>query len=303
VIRGSDNLGPLMAATALTGAVRATRPRQWVKNILVLAAPVAAGRLFEPGVLVPTLLAVVAFCLVASAVYLLNDVSDVDEDRRHPVKQHRPIAAGLISPRLATLLAVAAGLAGLVLGFAIRFELGLTLVVYVALQVAYSWWLKHQPVLDLACVAAGFLLRAVAGGAATGIPLSQWFLLVASFGSLFMVSGKRYSEMRSLGADAGTRRALEGYTVGYLRFVWGLSTAVTLMTYSLWAFEMDPPGDSGVPWNPISIAPFVLGTLRYAVHIDAGEAGEPEDIVLHDRVLQGLGVIWLATVCAGVFGA
>ncbi len=292
-----------MAATALTDAVRATRPRQWVKNVLVLAAPVAAGRLFEPGILVPTLLAAVAFCMVASAVYLLNDVRDVDEDRRHPVKQHRPIAAGLITPRVASGLAVLAGIAGLVLGFAIRPQLGLTLVSYVALQVAYSVWLKHQPVLDLACVAAGFLLRAVAGGAATGIPLSGWFLLVASFGSLFMVSGKRYSEMRSLGADAGTRRALEAYTAGYLRFVWILSTSVTLMTYSLWAFEMNPPDDSGVPWNPISIAPFVLGTLRYAVHIDAGEAGEPEDIVLHDRVLQGLGVVWLVTVSAGVFGA
>ncbi len=290
-----------MAATTLTGAVRATRPRQWVKNILVLAAPVAAGRLFEDGVLVRTLLGALAFCLVAVGTYLLNDVSDLDEDRRHPVKMHRPIAAGLVSPRFAVTLALTAGVAGLALAFGVRLQLGITLVVYVALQLAYSWWLKHQPVLDLACVAAGFLLRAVAGGAATGIPLSQWFLLVASFGSLFMVSGKRYSEMRSLGVEAGTRRALEGYTVGYLRFVWGLSTAITLMTYSLWAFEMTP--HTGVPWHAISIAPFVLGTLRYAVHIDAGEAGEPEDIVLHDRVLQALGLAWLVVVCAGVFGA
>jgi decaprenyl-phosphate phosphoribosyltransferase len=293
-----------MAATVipgLTGAVRATRPRQWLKNVLVLAAPVAAGRLFEDGVLVRALLAAVAFCLVAIGIYLLNDVGDLDEDRRHPVKQHRPIAAGLVHPRFAVVLAVVAGAAGLTLGFGVRPQLGISLLVYVVLQLAYSWWLKHQPVLDLACVAAGFLLRAVAGGAATGIPLSQWFLLVASFGSLFMVSGKRYSEMRSLGVEAGTRRALEGYTVGYLRFVWGLSTAITLMTYSLWAFEMNP--GAGIPWHAISIAPFVLGTLRYAVHVDAGEAGEPEDIVLHDRVLQALGAIWLAVVCAAVFGA
>jgi decaprenyl-phosphate phosphoribosyltransferase len=291
-----------MAVTNVVGAVRATRPRQWLKNVLVLAAPLAAGRLFETGVLVPTLLAAVAFCLVAGAIYLVNDVRDVAEDRRHPVKQYRPIAAGLVHPRSALLLATTFAVAGLVLGFAIRLELGITLVAYAALQLAYSYWLKHQPVLDLACVAAGFLLRAVAGGAATGIPLSQWFLLVASFGSLFMVSGKRYSEMRGVGAAAGTRRSLEGYTDSYLRFVWVLSTALTLMSYSLWAFEMDPPGDR-VPWPPISIAPFVLGILRYAVHIDGGEAGEPEDIVLHDRVLQVLGVVWLAVVCAGVFSA
>jgi decaprenyl-phosphate phosphoribosyltransferase len=291
-----------MAVTTVTGAVRATRPRQWVKNVLVLAAPLAAGRLFEPGILVPTLLAAVAFCLVAGGVYLVNDVRDVSEDRRHPSKQHRPVAAGQLTVRTALLTATILGAAGLALGFGIRVELGVTLIVYAVLQLAYSYGLKHQPVLDLACVAAAFLLRAVAGGAATGIPLSQWFLLVASFGSLFMVSGKRYSEMRGVGAAAGTRRSLEGYTETYLRFVWALSTALTLMSYSLWAFEMSPPG-AEVPWHPISIAPFVLGTLRYAVHIDAGEAGEPEEIVLHDRILQLLGVIWLATVCAGVFGA
>lgn len=287
-----------MAATTVVGAVRATRPRQWVKNVLVLAAPLAAGRLFDHGVLGPALLGMVAFWLAAVAIYLLNDVRDVTEDRRHPVKQLRPIAAGLVSPRTALLLATVCGVVALALGFAIRTELGITLVSYAALQIAYSYGLKHQPVLDLACVAAGFLLRAVAGGAATGIPLSQWFLLVASFGSLFIVSGKRYSEMRGVGAAAGTRRSLEGYTESYLRFVWVLSTALTLMSYSLWAFEI---GDT--PWSPISIAPFVLGILRYAVHIDTGEAGEPEDIVVHDRVLQILGVLWLAAVCAGVFGA
>jgi decaprenyl-phosphate phosphoribosyltransferase len=288
--------------SAVTSAVVATRPRQWAKNVLVLAAPLAAGRLFEPDVLVPTLLAAVAFCLAAGAIYLLNDVRDAEEDRRHPVKQLRPVAAGQLGARPALLLATILGVTALVLGFAIRLELGITLVAYGVLQIAYSYGFKHQPVLDLACVAAGFLLRAVAGGAATGIPLSQWFLLVASFGSLFMVSGKRYSEMRGVGAVAGTRRSLEGYTESYLRFVWALSTALTVTSYSLWAFEINPPGEH-VPWPPISIAPFVLGILRYAVHIDAGEAGEPEDIVLHDRVLQGLGLVWLAVVCAGVFNA
>ena len=285
-----------MAATTVVGAVRATRPRQWVKNVLVLAAPLAAGRLFDADVLAPALLGMVAFWLAAVAIYLLNDVRDVTEDRRHPVKQLRPIAAGLVTPRAALLLATGCGVAALALGFAIRAELGITLAAYAALQIAYSYGLKHQPVLDLACVASGFLLRAVAGGAATGIPLSQWFLLVASFGSLFIVSGKRYSEMRGVGAAAGTRRSLEGYTESYLRFVWVLSTGLTLMSYSLWAFEI-----GAEPWSPISIAPFVLATLRYAVHIDTGAAGEPEDIVLHDRVLQILGLVWLAAVCAGVF--
>ncbi len=167
------------------------------------------------------------------------------------------------------------------------------------IQVAYALWLKEQPVIDLAIVSAGFLLRAIAGGVAVDVPLSQWFLLVASFGSLFMVAGKRYSELRSLGNEAGTRRTLEEYSVSYLRFVWSLAAAVTITAYSLWAFEIR--NDSGVDWQAISIAPFVMGLLRYAVDIDRGLAGEPEEAVMRDRVLQVIAVSWLTIFAIGVY--
>ncbi|MEU2347447.1 decaprenyl-phosphate phosphoribosyltransferase [Modestobacter sp. NPDC049651] len=283
------------------GFVRSLRPRQWVKNVLVLAAPLAAGRIFEGDVLGPTLVALVLFCLASSAVYLVNDTIDVEEDRRHPRKRYRPIAAGLV-PRpaavamAAVLFAVALTAAALLTRPALAWVLGS----YVVIQLAYCLFLKNQPVIDLAVVASGFLLRGIAGGVAAGLFLSQWFLLVAAFGSLFMVSGKRYSELVLIGDAAATRKTLREYSASYLRFVWSLSAGVACTAYSLWAFEMADTQD-GVPWATISIAPFVLAVLRYAVDVDKGTAGAPEEIVLGDRVLMVLGALWAVIVCVGVF--
>jgi decaprenyl-phosphate phosphoribosyltransferase len=286
----------------ITAPVRAMRPRQWVKNVLVATAPLAAGKLLASDVLVHVGLAFVAFSLVSATVYLINDVRDVEEDRLHPRKRFRPIAAGELSASTALALAALTGVLGLGIGFWTAVPLGVTLAIYLVLQVIYSFFLKHLPVVDLAMVASGFLLRAIAGGVATGIELSQWFLLVASFGSFFMVAGKRYSEMKAIGADAGTRKSLGRYSESYLRFAWMLSAVMVLISYSLWAFEnkgLHPV--LGVPWTAVSIAPFTLGLLQYALEVDAGNAGEPEDVVLHDHVLQGLGLVWLAVISLAVF--
>jgi decaprenyl-phosphate phosphoribosyltransferase len=169
----------------------------------------------------------------------------------------------------------------------------------VVLQVAYCLALKHQSVLDLAVVASGFLLRGIAGGVAAGLLLSQWFLLVAAFGSLFMVAGKRYSELQQVGDEAGTRRTLQGYSLSYLRFVWSLSAGVAVTAYSLWAFELGED-HRALPWATLSIVPFVLAILRYAVDVDKGAAGTPEEIVFRDRVLLALAVLWALTVAPGV---
>jgi decaprenyl-phosphate phosphoribosyltransferase len=304
VVAGAPPATPAQAAPAqvgvVRGLVRSTRPRQWVKNVLVLAAPLAAGSLLRPDVLVPTLVAFVLFCGVSSGVYLLNDVRDVEEDRRHPVKRFRPVAAGVVPVGLGVVTGVLL-LAGALTAAALltRPALAIVLGSYAAISLAYSFFLKDQPVIDLAVVASGFLLRGVAGGAAAGIALSQWFLLVAAFGALFMVAGKRYAELVALGDQAATRRSLREYSASYLRFVWSLSAGVTCTAYSLWAFEL-MEDDRGFPWQTISIAPFVLGLLRYAVDVDRGEAGAPEDIVLRDRVLLGLGVVWAVSVGLGV---
>ncbi len=281
--------------------LRAMRPKQWVKNILVFAAPVAAGALFDPRVLINSLWAFVSFSLISASIYLINDVRDVDADRLHPKKRFRPIAAGELGPRTATILAAVTMIGSLALGWWVAPMLGITLAVYWVLQVGYSMFLKHQPIIDLAMVTSGFLLRAVAGGVASGIELSQWFLLVACFGSLFMVAGKRYSEMKELGSEAGTRASLERYSLSYLRFVWAISCSIVIMSYSLWTFEHRENEPWGIAWTTISIVPFTLALLRYAMDIDAGNAGEPEDVVLNDRVLQGLAVLWMIPLGIGIF--
>jgi decaprenyl-phosphate phosphoribosyltransferase len=297
----SESTEVAVRRSRVPATVRAMRPRQWVKNLLVLAAPLAAGRLFEPAIIKGAALAFVVFCLVSAAVYLVNDVRDVEEDRQHPTKRFRPIAAGEVKPATALTLAVVLGVCGLALAFFVSLPLGITILVYVVLQLLYSAYLKHLPVVDLAMVASAYLLRAIAGGVATGIPLSQWFLLVAAFGSFFMVAGKRYSEMKSLGSDAGTRRSLTRYSESYLRFAWMMSAVMVLISYSLWAFENRGTGTLGIPWTAISIAPFTLALLQYALEVDAGTAGEPEEVVLKDRVLQGLGLVWLAVISIAVF--
>lgn len=246
----SESLPVPSPTSALPAWLRAMRPKQWVKNVLVLAAPVAAGRLFEPAVAIASAWAFLAFALLSASIYLFNDIRDVAADRQHPRKRFRPIAAGELSIPVAYVLSAVCLIAALGLAFWVRPALGITLVIYWVFQVGYSLFWKHQPIVDLAMVAAGFLLRAVAGGVASGLPLSQWFLLVASFGSLFMVAGKRYSELRGLGAEAGTRAALERYTESYLRMAWSVSAGLVIMSYSLWAFDADLVPLWGCPGRP-----------------------------------------------------
>ena len=286
----------------------AMRPRQWLKNVLVFAAPLAAGSILEPDVLWPSIGAFVAFCLLSSATYLMNDVKDAPVDRVHPVKRRRPMAAGELTTT--TALVVAAVLAVLAMALAVWISTALAgvLLAYACVTSLYSLALKNEPVVELVLLAMGFLLRAIAGGAASGLPISQWFLIVAGFGSLFMAAGKRFSELeRSSGsgtADAPTgqaRRSLAGYTTTYLRFVWGSAAGIAITGYCLWAFEVSL-APSSLPWAAWSVLPFVMAILRYAVDIDRGAAEAPEDVVLHDRVLLVLGALWLVLFSMGALG-
>jgi decaprenyl-phosphate phosphoribosyltransferase len=292
--------------SAPSALIAALRPRQWLKNVLVFAAPLAAGSLLEPDVLVPSLVAFVAFCLMSSATYLVNDVRDAESDRAHPTKRSRPIAAGHLSPRAAIAAAVVLVLVSL--GLALWVNAGLlgVLLAYAAFTLSYTLFLKHEPVIELALLSMGFLLRAIAGGVAAELPISRWFLIVAGFGSLFMAAGKRFSELEHAtrdvnGAAEHTRRSLAGYTPAYLRFVWGTAAAVAITAYCLWAFEVGL-AESSFPWAEWSVLPFVLAILRYAADVDRGEAEAPEDVVLHDRVLLAMGVAWLVLFGLGALG-
>ncbi|MEO6792958.1 MAG: decaprenyl-phosphate phosphoribosyltransferase [Mycobacterium sp.] len=289
-------------ANLFSGVIKAMRPRQWVKNVLVLAAPLAAlgGDVHYDYADVGSkaLVAFVVFCLAASSIYLVNDARDVEADRAHPTKRFRPIAAGVVPAGLAYALAALLGVASLAISWWLTPNLALVMAIYLAMQLAYCFGLKHQAVLDICIVSSAYLLRAIAGGVAAQIPLSQWFLLVMAFGSLFMVAGKRYAELQ-LAAQTGAkiRKSLERYTDTYLRFVWTASATAMLVCYSLFAFERDHGAGS---WYAVSIIPITVAILRYAVDVDGGMAGEPEDILRRDRVLQLMALAWIGTIGAAV---
>lgn len=286
--------------------VKGLRPKQWVKNVLVLAAPLAAGtEAWTSRTALDVLLAFVVFCFGASSIYLVNDARDVDSDREHPTKRFRPIASGMLPINLAYAMAVVLVVAALGLSFLATdgFALALVIGIYIALQLGYCFGWKHIPVIDIALVSSGFMLRTMAGGVAANIDLSQWFLLVAAFGSLFMASGKRYAELL-LAQETGAkiRKALEGYTATYLRFVWTLSATAVVMSYALWGFQLSNSVEGAAAvWYQISMVPFVIAILRYAAKVDGGHGGAPDEIALEDRVLQMLAAAWILCIVLAVY--
>nr|WP_246315541.1 decaprenyl-phosphate phosphoribosyltransferase [Kineococcus aurantiacus] len=281
--------------------LKTARPRQWVKNVLVVAPLLPAGAAQLTGeAFAGAGVAFVVFCVIASAVYLVNDAKDVEADRAHPRKRFRPIAAGVVSPGAAYATAVVLFVVGLGVSALWDPYLAVVMAVYAAIQLAYCFGMKHEPLIELASVASGFLLRALAGGVAAGIQLSSWFLLTTAFGSLFMAAGKRYAEARQ-GEETGraVRKVVQKYTQTYLRFVWTLSATVVVTAYSLWSFQVLAP--SSPAWSVISIIPFVLAILRYAIDVDRGEAEEPEELALHDRVLLVLALSWVVVLLLAVY--
>jgi decaprenyl-phosphate phosphoribosyltransferase len=276
------------------------RPRQWAKNVLVFGAPATGAALLKPPLLARATLAFVAFCLVSSGMYYVNDVVDRAADRSHPRKRMRPIAAGKLPVGLALAVAVVLVAAGLTVAvWGAGPKLGGVVAAYVVLSLGYTLALRAIVLVDLAAVAGGFVLRAVAGGVAVGVPLSSWFLLVACFGALFIATGKRRAEHRYLGQSRGDhRKTLEEYSEPFLRYVMTSSSTVTITAYCLWAFE----GASGRSLAAaLSILPFVMGLYRCAMLLDAGSGGAPEEVVLRDRPLQLCGLLWVLLVAVGVY--
>jgi len=286
----------------LPALVRLARPKQWLKNVLVIAAPGAAGVLGEPTALFHTAIAFVCFCLAARGTYFINDALDVEADRRHPTKRFRPVASGEVAVHTAFAGGGVLMVAAIALAFVARWPLAVCVGAYVLQTMVYSLWLKHEAVLDLACVASGFVLRTIAGGLAVGVAISPWFLIVAGSASLFMVTGKRHAELVELGEGAtGHRRALEMYSRSFLNYVRSVASSVTVVAYCLWAFEKSSTVGNPV-WFQLSIVPFVLWILRYALLLEQGGGGAPEELVMSDRVLVVLGAVWAVLFAIAVKG-
>jgi decaprenyl-phosphate phosphoribosyltransferase len=280
---------------------RQARPKQWVKNLLVFAAPGAAGVLDHGPSLWRSVLIFVAFCLASSGTYFWNDLLDADSDRNHPTKQHRPIASGAIPTTIGRLVGTVLLMVGIGLAAAIRWEAALVVAGYVLLTSLYSLVLKHIAVVDLIAVAGGFVLRAVAGAVATDVHMSKWFSLTISFASLFIVAGKRYAELRDLGDAAQTRSTLDDYSLGFLRIVLSVSCGAALVTYCIWAFDTRERAGTTWPFYELSIIPMGTALLRYTLILEQGHGAAPEEIFAHDRVLQILGLIWLTVFGIGVY--
>jgi decaprenyl-phosphate phosphoribosyltransferase len=310
---GEPGAGPRAGGvlSLLAGLVRLARPRQWTKNLLVFAAPAAAGVLDNTGPALDAFIAFVAFCLAASGTYYINDARDAEADRLHPTKRNRPVASGVVPVTVAYVGGAVLLAASVAVAFAATPELAATILGYVALTTAYSTVLKNVAVVDLVAVAAGFVLRAVAGAAATDVPISDWFFIVTSFGALFIVSGKRGAEASEMAeatsADAGRfRPVLSAYSESYMAYLRSVTSGAVLVAYCLWAFEKAESAlnTSSIPWYQLSILPFVMAILRYALVLDKGDRGSaPEDIILGDRTLQCIGVVWAIVFAVGVYTA
>jgi decaprenyl-phosphate phosphoribosyltransferase len=296
----ADDVDTSEPTSVARGLIKLSRPRQWIKNGLVFVAPAAAGVLLHWNDLWHAAAAFGIFCLAASGTYFLNDAMDAEADRLHPTKRFRPVAAGVVPTALAIAIGVAALAVSVGLSIALAGQdLAVVMALYAAVNIGYSMGLKNEPILDLALVSAGFVLRAVAGGVATGVVLSNWFIIVTSFGSLLVVTGKRSGEKKLLSGvqvdQASVRQTLSLYTPEFLRTVRTLSAGVTVTAYCLWAFERTAAVHNGHHpiWFELTIVPFVIAILYIVRLLDSGAGAAPEELAIHDHRLQIFALSWI----------
>jgi decaprenyl-phosphate phosphoribosyltransferase len=287
---------PARATPVLTCAVallEASRPVQWAKNLLVCAAPLAGGVLLRPAVALDTLRSFVAFTLAAVGVYLLNDVLDVDRDRLHPVKRSRPVASGRLPMRVAVAAAVVSLLTAGTVPLAAGHPAAAAVVAgYVGLSLAYAVSLKHVPVIELAVLASGFLLRPLAGAFGTGVEPSTWFLLACGLGSATVAIGKRYAELRALGVAAvRCRPVLAHYRLHVLDLARSVTAAGTAVVYLGWALTRS--GRPATVAATASAVAFAGALARYVACNRRGIGEAPEELAVRDRPLQAFGAAWL----------
>ena len=274
------------------------RPEQWTKNLLVLAGVVFGGRLLEPPAVAIALAAFAIFCALSGAVYLFNDVADREADQNHPLKRERPIASGQLSATSAVTAGVVLGIAGVATAFSIGTQFGIVAAAYLAAQILYSFGLKHVVIVDVLMIAAGFVLRAIAGAVAVNVPIGHWLLVCTTLLALFLALSKRRHELTLLaGGATDHRRILEEYSPYLLDQMIGVVTSSTLIAYTVYATSSDTAARLGTAKLGLTI-PFVLyGIFRYLylVHQKRG-GGSPATMLLTDRPLLGCVALWAASV-------
>lgn len=265
------------------------RPRQWLKNLVLLFPPLFGGVLFTSEVFLEVALPVLAFCLASSANYAFNDALDAEKDALHPTKKYRPVPTGKVSKNSALLLSGLLLVTALATAICASWAFTVLLTAYVLLMGSYSLWLKHIVLLDIFCIAAGFLLRLEAGGVAAAVPISSWLFLSVFFLAVFLSTGKRFSEKLVLDDEAPLhRKTLACYPEGYLDGLMLMTGAATMLTYALYTIGHG---------NLIYTVPLCcLGLFRYLYWIKIGNNGDPTDALLKDKFLLGISILWLLAV-------
>ncbi len=291
------------AGALARGIVRSVRPKQWAKNVLVFVAPGAAGVLLKPHSLLQACWAFVVFSMAAGSCYLLNDVLDVEPDRRHPRKSKRPIAAGIVPIPVALLLSIVFGLGAVGLAVWRTPKFGLIIALYLVLTTLYSSYLKHQPVLDIVGLSSGFVLRLLGGGYATDVAITDWFLVISAFGAMFIATCKRQAEKKEMGSSTDTRAALAMYSEGFLDYMKAVTSGLVLIAYCLFAVQRAKEHPPAALWVMLSILPFVVAILRYALLVDQGKGSAPEDVLIGDRQMQILGLVYAGLMAVNVYAS
>jgi 4-hydroxybenzoate polyprenyltransferase len=270
------------------------RPDQWTKNLIVFAALIFAVRLFDTAALALATAAFLIFCALSGAVYLINDVSDREADRQHPLKRLRPIASGALAASTALVWSAVLIIGGLAAAFALRRSFGVAAAGYVALVILYSRALKHVVILDVMAIAIGFVLRAVAGGLVIGVPISDWLLVCTILGAMFLGLAKRRHELTLLADGAtGHRRILEEYDPYLLDQMISVVAAATLVAYIIYCASPDTAEKFGTQWLVLTTPFPIYGIFRYLylVHRKHG-GGSPSDLLLRDRPLLSCVALW-----------
>ncbi|HYE89110.1 MAG TPA: decaprenyl-phosphate phosphoribosyltransferase [Vicinamibacterales bacterium] len=279
------------------------RPDQWTKNLIVFAALIFAVKLLDPAALANATAAFLIFCALSGAVYLINDVSDREQDRQHPLKRLRPIASGELTAGAAMTFAVVLGGAALAAAFTLRTAFGVVAAAYLALFVVYTRWLKHLVVLDVMAIAIGFVLRAVAGGLVIYVHISSWLLVCTMLGALFLGLAKRRHEMTLLAGGAkGHRRILEEYDPYLLDQMIGVVAAATMVAYIIYCASPETQAFFGTEWMVLTTPFPIYGLFRYLylVHRKAG-GGSPSDMLIGDRPLLACVLLWGVTAIAIIY--
>lgn len=280
--------------------LRLARPKQWTKNGFVLAGVLFAEKVFSPSHVFDALLTFLAFCLLSGAVYAFNDVLDVDEDRKHPLKRFRPVASGEVPVPAAVAYSVALVAAGLAWCFYVNVGVGTTGLAYLALQAVYTPFLKHMAILDVMSISAGFVIRALAGVAAVNSPISPWLIVCTGLLTLFLGFSKRRHELATLGEGAVVhRKNLREYSVPLLDEMMNIMISATIIAYTLYTFTVYERQDEIFMMASI---PFVVyGVFRYMLLVHRDGGGNPDTLVLADRPLQISLLLWLVVVGVTIY--